>query len=427
MATPIIMPKLELAQETAKVIQWLKQEGERIEKGEPVLEIETDKVTVEVEAPVSGILAGIQVEPGQVVPVTEVIAYLLEPGEEPPEKAEAQTETRASIRLEATPVARRLAEIRDVDLTAIKGTGPGGRITRADVEAVLDEGASVEPVSEKIRATPAARRIAHEHGLDLATVPGSGPGGVVQTDDVQTFAAQRKLSAAPAAEVVPLEGMRRTIAERMTSSYRTIPHISFCTRVDMSAFQETRARLNAEAEAANHPSVSVTALVVKAVAWALKRHPWLNSVLREGEIHLLPEVNIGVAAALEEGLVVPVVRQADRKSVATIAAEVNDLATRAREDRLMPSDVAEGTFTVSNLGPFGVEEFTAIINPPQAAILAVGSIQPDVVADAEGEVAVRPVMRMILSADHRIVDGAIAARFLTDLEKVLEAPAMLLW
>jgi pyruvate dehydrogenase E2 component (dihydrolipoamide acetyltransferase) len=427
MATPIIMPKLELAQETATVIQWLKQEGEQIEKGEPVLVIETDKVTVEVEAPISGVLAGIQVEPEQVVPVTEVIAYILEPGEELPEKAEAPAETPPAVPMEATPVARRLAEARNVDLAAVEGTGPNERITKADVEAVLDEGASVEPVSEKIRATPAARRIAREHGLDLATVPGSGPGGVVQADDVQTFAAERQPSATPAGEVVPLGRMRRTIAERMSSSYRTIPHISFCVRVDMSAFQVTRARLNVEAQAANQPLVSVTALVVKAVAWTLKRHPWLNSMLRDEEIHLLPEINIGVAVALEEGLVVPVVHQADRKSIAAVAAEVNDLATRAREDRLRPSDVAEGTFTVSNLGPFGIEEFTAIINPPQAAILAVGLIQPGVVADEGGEVAVRPVMRMTLSADHRIVDGAIAARFLGDLEKVLEAPAMLLW
>jgi len=229
--------------------------------------------------------------------------------------------------------------------------------------------------------------------------------------------------------------MQRTIAERMTASYQMTPHVTFTVRVDMSAFEKARARLNARTEATGQSHVSATALIVKAVAWALQHHPWLNSTLRrrseqalrDEEIHLLPEINVGVAVALEEGLIVPVVRQADRKSVAEIAAEVNDLATRAREGQLMPADVAGGTFTVSNLGPFGIEQFTAIINPPQAAILAVGATRPEPVVDEAGQVVVRPVMRMTLSADHRIVDGAAAARFLTDLREALEAPALLLW
>jgi len=259
--------------------------------------------------------------------------------------------------------------------------------------------------------------------------------------------------------VIPLQGMRRTIAERMTASYQTVPHITFTVRVDMSAFERARAQLNARAEATGQPRVSATALFVKAVAWALKHHPWLNSTLRQcsgqalrqaqgkhlrqaqgrhlrqrsgqalrdEEIHLLPEINVGVAVALEEGLIVPVVHQADRKSVAEIGAEVNDLATRAREGQLTPADVTGGTFTVSNLGPFGIEQFTAIINPPQAAILAVGATRPEPVVDEEGEVVVRPVMRMTLSADHRVVDGATAARFLADLREALEAPTLLLW
>jgi pyruvate dehydrogenase E2 component (dihydrolipoamide acetyltransferase) len=228
-------------------------------------------------------------------------------------------------------------------------------------------------------------------------------------------------------KVVPLAGMRRTIAERMTASHQTAPHIAFTVRVDMSVFEEMRAQLNAKAEAAGQARASVTALLVKAVAWALKRHPWLNSTLQGDEIHLLPEINVGVAVALEEGLIVPVVREADRKGVAEIAAEVYDLTARAREGRLSPGDVADGTFTVSNLGPFGIEQFTAIINPPQAAILAVGATQREAMVDDGGQVVVRPVMRMTLSADHRVVDGAVAARFLADLREVLQAPALLLW
>jgi len=459
MAVPVIMPKLEMAQETATVVEWLKQEGEHIEKGEPLLTVETDKVTLEIESPASGILAGVRAEPQQVVPVTEIIAYILQPGEEPDESANQR------IGESATPVAQRLAASAGVDLSTVKGTGPHGRITKVDVEAVLSlprafgprplspgaksrgevEGTAlavparptVEPPSGKVRATPAARRIARERGVDLSTVNGSGPRGRIQTTDVLALA----LTPGPSPEVgrgenvIPLQGMRRTIAERMTASYQTTPHITFTVRVDMSAFEEARARLNAQAEATGRPRVSATALIVKAVAWALQHHPWLNSTLRrrsgqalrDEEIHLLPEINVGVAVALEEGLIVPVVRQADRKSVAEIAAEVNDLATRAREGRLTPADVTGGTFTVSNLGPFGIEQFTAIINPPQAAILAVGATRPEPVVDEAGQVIVCPVMRMTLSADHRIVDGAAAARFLTDLRKALEAPALLLW
>ncbi|HIP87090.1 MAG TPA: 2-oxo acid dehydrogenase subunit E2 [Anaerolineales bacterium] len=474
MATPVIMPKLEMAQETATVIEWLKKEGEYVEKGEPLLVVETDKVTVEIESPASGILAGVRVGPGDVVPVTQVIAYILQPGEELPEEARVEPApppppptpapsaappppppTPASLTAPppppptpvpsaappppppphtgaplATPVALRLAEAYGVDLRAVVGTGPGGQITRADVEAALarqEERPSPPPPPDRVRATPAARRIARERGVDLKAVRGTGPRGRIQAADVLAFAAAPPAAPTPAPEVIPLAGMRRTIAERMTASYQTAPHITFTVRVDMGPLESARARLNEEAEATGGPRVSVTALLVKAVAWALRRHPWLNSTLQGEEIHLLPEINVGVAVALDEGLIVPVVRQADRKGVAEIAAEVNDLVVRAREGRLTPADVAGGTFTVSNLGPFGIEQFTAIINPPQAAILAVGATRREPVVNEAGEVVVRPVMRMTLSADHRIVDGAQAARFLVDLKGALEAPVLLLW
>jgi len=429
MPVPVINPKLEMAQEAATVVEWLKREGERVEKGEPLLTVETDKVTVEVESPASGVLAGVRAVPGQVVPVTEVIAYILQPGEELSESASQQIGRLADLPLPlssapATPVAQRLAAAAGVDLSAVQGTGLRGRVTKVDVMA------AAEPPPGKVRATPAARRSAREQEVDLQTIAGSGPRGRVQAADVATVA----LTPGPSPQigrgetvVVPLAGMRRTIAERMTASYREAPHITFTVRVDMSGFERVRAQFNARAEAAGVPRASVTALIVKAVAWALKRHPYLNSTLRGEEIHLLPEVNVGVAVALEEGLIVPVVREADRKGVAEITAGVHDLTVRAREGQLGPADVAGGTFTVSNLGPFGIEQFTAIINPPQAAILAVGATQPEPVVDEEGQVVVRPVMRMTLSADHRVVDGAIAARFLADLREALEAPALILW
>ena len=432
MPVPVINPKLEMAQETATIVEWLKQEGEPVEKGEPLLTVETDKVTVEVESPASGILAGVRAMPGQVVPVTEVIAYILQPGEELGESASQPVSESPTIPIyqssyPATPVAQRLAAAAGVDLGALEGKGKRGKITKADVMAAAAEDLAGPG---KVRATPAARRIAREMGVDLQVVAGSGPRGRVQAADVATVA----LTPGPSPQigrgetvVVPLAGMRRTIAERMTASYREAPHITFTVRVDMSGFERVRAQFNARAEAAGVPRASVTALIVKAVAWALKRHPYLNSTLRGEEIHLLPEVNVGVAVALEEGLIVPVVREADRKGVAEITAGVHDLTVRAREGQLGPADVAGGTFTVSNLGPFGIEQFTAIINPPQAAILAVGATQREAMVDEEGQVVVRPVMRMTLSADHRIVDGAIAARFLADLREALEAPALILW
>ncbi len=434
MATPVIMPKIEMAQERATIIQWLREEGDEVEKGEALLEVETDKVTMEVEAPASGILAGLRGGRGDRIPVTETIAYILEPGEdlpeEPGEEAKAPLPSaEAAGEAGATPVTRRLAEVRGVDLSDLEGSGPQGRITRSDVEAALQasEPSPAEGVEGKVRATPAARRIAREEQVELSAVSGSGPRGRVQADDVRAFVEAREEAPGPTAEVVPLEGMRRTIAERMTESYQTAPHITLTIDVDMGAFEETRARLNVKAEAAGAPRVTVTALLVKAVASTLEGHPWLNSTLQGEEIHLLPQINVGVAVALETGLIVPVVHNADRKGVGEIAADVRELTTRAREHRLRPSDVAGGTFTVSNLGPFGIDQFTAIINPPEAAILAVGALRRRFVPDDGGNPVVCPIMRMTLSADHRIVDGAAAARFLRDLRQALETPALLLW
>ena len=440
MATDVIMPKVDMDQETGTVGQWVKQEGDRVKQGETILEIETDKVAIEVEAPASGILSGILVDEGVTVPIATVIAYILEPGEALPEGAKPATAVDEALKSEerdsdiaATPVARNLAEASGIDLTAVPGSGPGGKVTKRDVEEALAAPAPFGNGQGKVYATPAARRLAKERGVALESISGSGPGSRIQAADVlaaEEAAAQTEMvqvvQAAPEVEVIPLRGMRRTIAERMTASYQQIPHISFTSRIDMSKFNEARAELNAHGEKMGSPRIPATALIVKIVAAVLARHPWLNSSFQEEEIHLYRDINIGVAVALETGLIVPVVRDVAAKGVAQIAAEVKDLSTRARDEQLVPSEVRGGTFTISNLGPFGVEQFTAIINSPQAAILAVGAMQPEVVADEDGQAVVRPLMHITLSADHRVVDGAVAAHFIADLKAALESPVLLL-
>ncbi len=363
MAVEVIMPKLGMTMQEGTIVRWLKEEGEWVEKGEPILEIETDKVVMEVEAPASGILAGISAGPGEVVPVTQTIAYVLEPGE----------------RLEE--VARPPAK-----------------------EAVPAPG-------ERIVATPAARRLAREHDVDLAQIQGSGPGGRIVEKDVRAFieAIKPPIEALKVKERIPLTGRRKTIAERMQESARQAPHIALTVEVDMSEAEKAR------------KGCSFTALIVQTVAQALRRHPMVNASLQGDEIVLYDEVNVGVAVDTEEGLIVPVVKEADTKDLPEIDAEIEELAERAREGILSLDEVTGGTFTVSNLGMFGVEDFHAIINPPQTAILAVGAISKRPVAVNE-RVVIRPVMKMTLSADHRVLDGAAAAEFLRDIKASLERP-----
>lgn len=445
MATEVIMPKVDMTQETGTVGHWVKQAGEMVKEGETILEIETDKVAIEVEAPASGILSRILFGEGETVPIATTIAYILEPGEALPEVAKPTLPVQdTSPKLERsvqqkerkvpiTPVARNMAAASDIDLTTISGSGPRGRVTKKDVEEAL---AALMPSGNgkgKLYATPAAKRIAKERGVALASISGSGPDGRIQAADALALA-ESMIEAATAAapnlgpevEVIPLRGMRRTIAERMTASYQQAPHIGFTWRNDMSRFNEARAQLNAHAEKVGSPPISATALIVKIVGVVLARHPWLNGSFQGEEIHLYRDINVGVAVALEAGLIVPVVRNVDSKSVSELAAEIKDLALRARDGQLVPAEVRGGTFTISNLGPFGVEQFNAIINPPEAAILAVGATQNEVVADEQGQVAVRPMMHTTLTADHRVVDGAVAAHFVADLKATLEAPVLLL-
>jgi len=433
MAEKVIMPKLEMAQETGKLIEWLKKEGDVVQKGEALFVIETDKVTVEVESPGSGVLGGIRADVGEEIPVTTVIAYILDPGEELPEKEEvvgiptdAPKEAIPTQPVLASPVARRLAEEHGIDLESILGTGSKGQIIKADVERAI-EASAVKVPAEKVRATPAARRLAQERGINLAGLQGSGPQGRIQEEDIPAAKLPGLARVPLAGERIPLEGMRKTIAERMMMSYQTTPHIDFTLRVDVSGIEEARQRVNVEADAEGSEHMTITAFMVMAVAWALRRNPYLNSTLQDEDIHLLPEVNIGVAVALDDGLIVPVVHNADQMSLSEISICVNDIVARARSGQLTPSDVGGCTFTISNLGPFGIEQFTAIINPPQTAVLAVGTIQQEVVPNEAGQLLVKPIIRMTLSADHRVLDGALCARFLNDVRDAMENPWLLQW
>lgn len=439
MPIPIILPKFDPGHTRSEILQWLVGEGESVRAGDPLCEVETDKVNMEVEAPQDGTLAGILYPVGSVAPATEIIAYLLLPGEStadlPGAPASAVTAAPASSgatappvderKVAASPVAQRVAREKNLDLTGLTGSGVGGRIMRRDVEQQSSAPAG------KIRATPAAKRLARAHGVDLAALAGSGPRGRVQAADVEAAAAVIPVETpAPVPPPVTdagqrtekLSGMRKRIAERLQFSYQTAPHIYVEMPVDATALLALRRDIEADGD-----SLSMTALLVKACAWTLQRHPRLNATIDGEMITLWESVNIGVAVALDAGLIVPVIHDAAALGLGAVQGRSADLIERARRGSLSPGEVTNGTFTISNLGMFGVSRFTAIINPPQVAILAVGRIDKIFVPDAHDQPVLRPQMTLTLAVDHRVVDGADAARFLVDLRKVLEQPVRLVW
>ncbi|MCL6429585.1 MAG: 2-oxo acid dehydrogenase subunit E2 [Anaerolineae bacterium] len=431
MAVPVYMPKFGMTQSEATVVRWLRQEGDVVEQGDPLLEVETDKVLMEVEAPASGVLRGIRVQPKQVVPVASVIAYVVAPGEELAEEAVGVELPGAGRPVatepppqRATPLAEKRAAEAGIDISEVPQARLAGRVTRQDVEEYLAGRQS------RVRATPAARRSARERGVELGLVAGSGPRGRIQQRDVLLASHRGAPPGEGGDEVVPYEGLRHRIGSRLQASYQTAPHITLTVEADMTAAERLRTELNALADQAGEPRVSVTAILVKVCAWALRRHRWVNASLQGAEIRLRRVVNVGVAVALDDGLIVPVIHNADRLGIGEISARLDDLARRAREGALTPDEVSGGTFTITNLGMFGVDRFTAIINPPESAILAVGRIAKRAVV-AEGptgdSVVVRPTVALTLSADHRVLDGAVAARFLQDVVRALESPAIVLW
>ncbi len=449
MPVPFIMPKVDMDQEKATIIAWSKQDGDAVKQDETVLVVETDKVAIDVPAPASGTLAGILYKEGDVVPVTQVIAYILKDGETlkdlPPdldavsstavpaalEPASIKSVKAAPVALPATPVAERFAKEHSLDLSQVPAAGE--RIKREDVERFLESqqiGVEKEPrPSGKVAATPAARRLAREVGVPLESLTGSGPRGRIQAVDVKAAPlSTRGTVGERLAEVIPLAGIRQNIAERMQTSFQEAPHIALTVEADMTRLETARQRMNEIAARSGAGKVSLTALLVKVTAWALERHPYINASLLDGQIYLWKDVNVGVATALEDGLIVPVIQQANLLSVRQIADALADLSTRARENRLTLADVQRGTFTISNLGMFGIHQFRAVINPPESAILALGAVvRKPVVVDEQDTVAVRPTMSITISADHRVIDGVVAARFLNDLMLAIETPETLLY
>ncbi len=441
MATPVILPQLGQTMQEATIVRWVKAEGDSVKKGDVLLEIQTDKAVLEVESFAAGTLLKILAQPGETLAVLRVIGFIGQPGEKLPEVAKPapppkapvperkaqplpaapsaiRPESRASQveaapspaapqpvqrRFSISPRARRLARERGVDPTKIPGTGPDGRVIERDVVSYLEQKGY-----HNLLISPAARRLAAELNIDLLDLRATGPGSKIVKADVLKADRQKPR---------PLSATRKIIASKMVKSVREIPYFLVTVSVDMTDLAPVREELNQS----RTQRISYNDFIVKACAFALRAFPIVNSVCLGDTYRVNEDINIGIAVDLEEGLIVPVIKDADRKSLDQIAAESTRLVEKAKNKKLFPDDLAGSTFTISNMGMLGLDSFTAIIPPGQAAILAVGSIADAVVA-LDGKPAVRKIMKITLSSDHRIVDGAIAARFLNEVKQRLEDP-----
>jgi len=393
LVTYVKLPKLTWTMEEGLIGEWLKKEGEMVEKGEPLCEIETEKTVDTIEAPESGILRKIVVPANTTVPVNQVIAIIAGPEEEISEVGKV---------------------IEDVEKAAIK----------PEVVEMEAEKPTERVMEERIRISPLARKLAEEHKIDITKIEGTGPDGRIVKEDVLKAIEEARAIPAPAVEkakVIPLTGMRKTIAKRLAYSAQTAVHVPITAEVDVSETVKFYENLGPEVEEKAKTRLSYTDILVKAVAKALREHPMVNSILEGEQIRLMDNINIGIAVALEEGLIVPVIREADKKSIFEIAAARKELVEKARQGKLLTRETTDGTFTISNLGMFGVDTFAPIINPPESAILGVGRIvkKPVVVND---QITIRSVMTLTLVFDHRVIDGAQAARFLQSINQILENP-----
>jgi pyruvate dehydrogenase E2 component (dihydrolipoamide acetyltransferase) len=392
-----------MQQDSGTLIAWLKGDGESVAQGEPVMEIETDKVTVEIEAPASGLLGGICANEGDVVPVGQTVAWILAPGEPVPTDGPATKPGRAS----APPAARPPSGEHGVAL-AREWAGP------------LRKHNTTEPTGGPVRlypASPKARRLARERGLDLQSLTGTGPDGAVLAADVLTV---QSPVADTQAQLHEPGTVWQVMAQRVTQSWTSTPHFYLLREVNASRLRAWREQLMSA-----EPQPTYTDLLVKLAAAALSRHKGVNASWADGRIVLHQEINIGLAVAVQDGLIVPVIHRADEQTLSEIVERRQELVSRAQAGELKALDLADGTFTVSNLGMYGVDAFNAIVNPPQAAILAVGRIAERVIP-VNGQPAVRPMMILSLSCDHRVVDGSRGAQFLDTLASLIEEPLLLL-
>jgi pyruvate dehydrogenase E2 component (dihydrolipoyllysine-residue acetyltransferase) len=420
MASEVKLPRLGQGMESGTIVKWLKAEGDRVEKGEPLYELDTDKVTQEVEAEASGVLLKIAVSEGE-ADVGTTIAVIGEQGEEVPELGNGGAPQSAEKPAEAPAREPERAEGRAASAAAEVAEAP------ETPEPVGSDGAGA-----RIKASPLARRIARERGIELGSLKGTGPEGRVVAEDVERAAAGtptvptapvrgRTPDVAGTVERVPLTSVRRTIARRLTEAWQ-IPVFQLVASADMSRVNGLLERLR-EDDAG--PRVTVTDVLTKASADALMRHREVNAQWSDDAILLFPAANIGIAVAAPQGLVVPVIKNAEHLQLTEIAAARSDVVTRARENKLRQEDLEGGTFTISNLGMYRVERFTAVLNPPQAAIVAVGAIE-DAAIPIDGDVVVRPLMTLSATFDHRTVDGAPAANFLQTFKALLEEPGLML-
>ncbi|HEV2901819.1 MAG TPA: dihydrolipoamide acetyltransferase family protein [Gaiellaceae bacterium] len=421
MATEVKLPRLGQGMESGTVVRWLKQEGDQVEKGEPLYELDTEKVTQEVEAEASGVLLKIAVQEGE-VPVGQTVAVIGEQGEDVPQAEEAdEAEVDETPQEEGSRAPERDAE-REEGAEASASREPAEQVTEIR-----------EPERNgRVKASPLARRIARERGIDLAQLRGTGPEGRIVAEDVER--AEMVPAEAPAAapvapapapgevEVVPLTSIRKTIARRLTEAWQA-PVFQISMSADMARALELRERLVELAK--DGPKPTISDVLTKIAASALMRHRGLNAEFVGDEVRIHPAANVGMAVATDRGLVVPVIRGAERLSIHEIAAARVDVVDRARGGKLQQQDLEGGTFTISNLGMFGVENFIAVLNPPQVAILAVGAVEEKPVV-RDGEIAARPLMSLTLTCDHRAVDGADAADFLRTVRSMLEEPGLAL-
>lgn len=433
MSKDVIMPALGMAQETGTLIQWLKNSGDAVTKGEPLMEIETDKATVEIEAPATGILSNVTAQAGDVIPVGQRIALILASGESDSSASPQISSAPASAPqtdsppkpLTATPVAARLAAEHNIDLTQIKPNG--GQIRKEDVLAFLkDEGGrrkdeSFEIHPSRVLASPKARRLAKEHKIDLTTIKGTGPNGAVIFANLQSLISNSPILQSSSITSYQLPKLWRVMADRLSQAWATIPHFYLLREVNASRLISWKEKIQKNSA----EKITYTDLLVKLTAAALKQFPRLNASWIDENIVINPEINIGLAVAVEDGLLVPVIHRADEMSLAQLAARRAEIVARAKANKLHLDDLSGGTFTISNLGMYGVDAFNAIVNPPQAAILAVSRIA-DRVVPVNSQPAVQPMMTLSLSCDHRVVDGARGAEFLQSLADLIEEPLQLL-
>src|SRR5437660_4521297 len=423
MAQEIVLPQWGMEMQDATVVRWLKREGDPVQEGEPLVELETAKIATELESIASGVVAYILIPEGATVPIRTVLAIVTAPGEQvlrPPGAAPSVTAALAAAPAassrsaaqkapQVVPAARRLAQERGINLSQVQGTGPEGRILVDDVHKALEARTAPPPASAEVavQVTPAARHLARQHGLDLKRVQGSGPRGRILLEDVQKALEGQAQPTAQPAQVLPIRGMRQTIATRMLQSVQTMAQVTLTTEVDVTDAMTLRAGL---ARQWLESGLSPLHLVIKATARALQEHPRMNAVQKEHEVELVPEIHIGVAVSLEEGLLVPTIRRANAKHLAQIVSESRDLATKAREGRATYEEVTGGTFTITNLGAYGIDAFTPIINPPPVGSLGLGRVVEKPVV-YQGEITKRSMMFVSLTFDHRVIDGAPGAAF----------------